>query len=589
MSRSIYWKITVPFILIVLVGMSLLGIYTANSTRDTEITRLENQLTNEARLVAVISGPDFASQNSQYVLDPLAKSLGKELASRITLIATNGTVLGDTDQDPATMENHSTRPEVITALSSGTGHAIRYSATLHENMMYVAVTVSQAGSIVGLSRVALPLTTVDSSINALILTIIAAIAIVTLLVVVAAAVIAALITRPVRQMTKTAEELASGKLGGQIEIRSNDEIGRLGKTFNAMSAGLKQTMEDNEKEKIKLRTVLSSLTDGVIMTDTERKIILANPAAEQLFHFNAASSTGRPLIERVHDHDIDDLARKCLKTKSQQTGQLETSGGRFIRIITLPVAGVDQPAILVLLQDLTELKNLQTMRRELIGNLSHDLRTPLAGIKAMVETLKEGAIGDRETAQDFLNRVESEVDRLSQIVSEITQLSRIETGKADLTMQLADLNRLVKDVIKELEPIADKQQVILSADVDQSMPPVPVDKDRIRQTLINLIHNAIKFNKPGGKVVVSTAASPESITVSVADNGIGILPDDLPHVFERFYKADKSRSKGGSGLGLAIAKHTVQAHGGTIWAESESGKGSTFSFRLPMNREQEKK
>ncbi|MDO8578410.1 MAG: ATP-binding protein, partial [Dehalococcoidales bacterium] len=480
------------------------------------------------------------------------------------------------------MENHSNRPEVIAALSSGSGQAIRYSATLHENMMYDAVPVTDQGRVIGISRVALPLTAVESTISSLVLTIIAAIAIVTLLVVTAAAIIAAVITRPVWQMTLAAEQLASGKLGQQIVVRDDDEIGRLGHAFNAMSASLQGMMEANEAERHKLATILSSLTDGVIMTDQERKILLANPAAERLFNFKAAAEAKRPLIETVHDHEIDDLAKKCLKTGTEQTTQLDSPGGRFLRVIAIPVAAGNSPAVLVLLQDLTELRSLQTMRRELIGNISHELRTPLAGIKAMVETLKDSAVEDKETAKDFLTRIEGEVNRLSQMVSEITQLSRIETGQTDFKLVSANLNLLINDVVSEMEPLAEKQQVALTPDLDQTMPLVPLDKERIRQTLINLVHNAIKFNKPGGRVIVSTGAGPDSVTVSVTDDGIGISPDDLPHVFDRFYKADKSRSRGGSGLGLAIAKHTVQAHGGTIWASSETGKGSTFTFRLPI-------
>ncbi len=582
LSRSIYWKITIPFILIIVAGMTLLGLYTANSTRATEINRLENQLTNEARLVAEISGSTFSAPDAQIQLDRIAKTIGQEISSRITLIAVNGTVLGDTDQNPLTMENHSNRPEVIAALSSGSGQAIRYSATLHENMMYVAVPVNDQGHVIGISRVALPLTAVESAISSLVLTIIAAIAIVTLFTVTAAAVIAAVITRPVRQMTRAAEGLAAGRLGEQIAIRGNDEIGRLGRAFNEMSASLKATMEANEMERGKLATILASLTDGVIMIDSERNILLANPAAERLFNIKAVTAANHPLIEAVHDHEIDELAKKSLKTRKEQTTQLDSADSRFLRVIAKPVASGGSAAVLVLFQDLTELRSLQTMRRELIGNISHELRTPLAGIKAMVETLKDRAIEDKETAKDFLTRIEGEADRLSQIVSEITQLSRIETGQADFKTVSTDLNALIKDVIAEMEPIAEKQRVTLTADLDQTMPAVAVDKERIRQTLINLVHNAIKFNKPGGKVIVSTGAGEDSVTVSVTDDGIGISPDDLPRVFERFYKADKARSRGGSGLGLAIAKHTIQAHEGTIWARSETGKGSTFSFRIPV-------
>jgi two-component system phosphate regulon sensor histidine kinase PhoR len=222
------------------------------------------------------------------------------------------------------------------------------------------------------------------------------------------------------------------------------------------------------------------------------------------------------------------------------------------------------------------------MRRELVGNISHELRTPIAGIKAMVETLLDGAIDDKEAARDFLGRIQSEVDRLSQIVSEVTQLSRIESGQAELKIEPANLNALIDGIISEMNPLAERKQVGLSREFSPDLPSVRVDKDRIRQTIINLIHNAIKFNKPNGSVIVATNFDSKSISVSVTDTGIGISRDDLPHVFERFYKADKARTGGGSGLGLAIAKHTIQTHGGEIHAQSIEGKGSTFTFTLPL-------
>jgi two-component system phosphate regulon sensor histidine kinase PhoR len=581
-SRSIYWKITVPFILLVLAGIGILGFYMVDSTRNTQFNHLETQLTNEATLVAKISLPAFADSGKQSELDSIAKTTGQEIQARVTLIAKDGTVLGDTDQDPLTMENHAARPEVVAALSSGVGQSTRYSATLRENMMYVAVPVMNQGQVLGIARVALPLTTVQSSINSAVMAIVSVIAIVAILVILAAALIARMITRPVRQITKAAEGIAAGKLDQRIPVRTNDEIGRLGRAFNEMSLSLKTTMATIMDERGKLVTVLSSLTDGVVMTDSEGRILLVNPAAERLFNFKEAKAIGHPLIEAVHDYEIDDVVKKCLKTAREQTAQLDSVTGRFLRVIAVPITAGKSSAALILFQDLTELRSLQTMRRELIGNVSHELRTPIAGIKAMVETLKGGAINDKEAAMDFLARIDSEVDRLTQMVAELTELSRIETGRAELKMAPTDLNLLMKEVVAQMNPLAEKQQVTIATDLDKDLPIVGADKERIRQTIINLVHNAIKFNHPGGKVAVSIRADGESVTVNVSDTGIGISEEDLPHIFERFYKADKARANGGSGLGLAIAKHTIQAHGGNIWAQSEEGKGSTFSFSLPL-------
>jgi two-component system phosphate regulon sensor histidine kinase PhoR len=582
MSRSIYWKITIPFILLVLASMGILGFYMVNSTKNTQINHLENQLTNEARLVAKISLPAFANSGKQSELDSIAKTTGKEIQARITLIAKDGTVLGDTDQDPLTMENHATRPEVVAALSSGVGQSTRYSATLQENMMYIAVPVMNQGQVLGIARVALPLTAVESSIHSAIMTIVSGIAIVAILVILAAALIARMITRPMRQITKAAEGIAAGKLDQQISVRTNDEIGRLGHAFNEMSLNLKTTMETIVDERSKLATVLTSLTDGVVMTDSEGRILLANPAAERLFNFKDAKVTGHPLIEAVHDYEIDDVVKKCLKTAREQTAQLDSTAGRFIRAIAVPITTGNETGALILFQDLTELRGLQTMRREFVGNISHELRTPLAAIKAMVDTLLDGAINDQEVAVDFLNRLDVEVDGMTQMVTELIELSRIETGKIKLKLESVNLNLLAKEVIARLSPQADRRQVSLLAELSPELPDVSADKERIQQVILNIVHNAIKFTPSGGRVVVSTKLDGQSVVTQVSDTGIGISKEDLPHIFERFFKADKSRSTSGSGLGLAIAKHTVQAHGGSVWVQSEQGKGSTFSFSLPL-------
>jgi two-component system phosphate regulon sensor histidine kinase PhoR len=228
------------------------------------------------------------------------------------------------------------------------------------------------------------------------------------------------------------------------------------------------------------------------------------------------------------------------------------------------------------------LRNLQTMRRELIGNISHEFRTPLAGIKAMMETLSSGAVDDKKAARDFLTRIDSEVARLTQLVAELTELSRIETGKAELEKEPVDLNQLVEEVIAQLSPQAERQKIAISQDCAADLPSVPADKDRVRQVIANLVHNAIKFTRPGGRITITTKMLEGSVVVDIADTGIGIPKEDLARVFERFYKGDKARAGEGTGMGLAIAKHVIEAHGGNIWVESEEGKGSTFSFSLPL-------
>lgn len=561
--------------------MLVLGVYVTNSVRNSQLDYLRLHLEQEAKIIA--EGIVLSLQNQDYSPDDFVKKLANEIDSRVTIIAADGTVLGDSVEDPVKMENHATRPEVKDALAYGIGESTRYSTTLRQEMMYLAVPIYKQGELIGVVRTALPLATVENSVKRVTRIIILATVVTAVLAVVAAWFIACTATRPVRQLTKGAQKIAAGELGQKIDVATRDEIGQLARAFNDMSVALKITMDSVSSEKNKLANVLANMADGVIMTDVEGNVALANAAAGKLLGFKEADSINKRLIEVVHDHELDKVLKQCLETAKEQEIQFESSlTRRFLRAIALPLQHHGRlNGALILVQDLTELRNLQTMRRELIGNISHELRTPLASIKAMVETLEGGAITDREIASDFLSRIVGEIDHLTHMIAELTQLSRIEAGQAELKTELVDLNALVGEVIIQMTPLAERQGVVISKDLSPALPSVPADRDRIRQTITNLVHNAIKFNRAGGKVTISTSYDSKSVYVSVSDTGIGIAREDLPHIFERFYKADKARSGGGSGLGLAIAKHTVQAHGGEIWAESEEGKGSVFTFRLP--------
>jgi len=581
--RSIQWRITIWFVLLVIVSMAVLGAYLTSSVRSNQLTTLRTQLENEAKITAEASLPGFYGQEGGSDLDPLAKNLGSQIDARITIIALDGTVLGDSNEDPAAMENHAARPEVKDALATGIGESTRYSTTLGTQMMYVAVPITGESEIIGIARVALPLTQVESSVNSIIVIIIIAMVITAVLVILAAWFITRVTTRPIRELTRASREIASGEFGHKISVGTKDESGQLAHAFNEMSSKLKEMLATVSEDKARLSGILDNMADGVLLTDTEGNIILTNNAARSLLNIGDKDTEGRPLIEVVREFEFNELLNMCLETGREQISQFESSiSNRFLRVIAIPFADDRPGGALLLIQDLTEVRSLQTMRREMVGNISHEFRTPLAGLKAMVETLQDGAVDDREVTEDFLSRIEVEVDRMTQLVAELTELSRIETGKAELKLEPVELNGLIEEAVAQLKPQAERQKLSLETALANDLPAVPADKDRLRQVMVNLIHNAIKFNRPGGSIKIRTESSDDSVIVEVSDTGTGIAGEDLPHIFERFYKADKSRAGQGSGIGLAIAKHVVESHGGEIRVRSEEGKGATFSFSLPL-------
>jgi two-component system, OmpR family, phosphate regulon sensor histidine kinase PhoR len=578
--RSLFWKISIPVMLILAVGMAVSGLFVINSARNAQLKELRSYLVNESHLLADISEPDFASVNGA-ALDGLAKTTGQQLGARVTLIALDGTVLGDSWEDPATLENHSNRPEVIQALATGVGVSTRYSTTVKENLMYAAVPVLSNGRNIGVARVALPLTTVRDTVGSATRTIIITLIGVAALIAISTLFITRRITSPLRQITRATEEIASGDLNQSVSIRTNDELGKLGLAFNEMASRLSHTTAMAEVEKSRLEAVLANLADGIVMTDAGGKIVLANPATSRLFGFQSQEAKGRSVIEVLHDHEIHMLYRKCLASGHEESARID-SRSHFLQVIAAPLPADRPGGAILLFQDLTQLYALQTMRQEFVANVSHELRTPLAGIKAMTETLQEGALKDESVAGDFLGRINGEVDKLTQMVNELMELSRIETGGITLKTGPTDLNLILKEAARRFAPQAERKKQTIGLNLDNSLPAVPADGERINEVVNNILHNAVKFTPEGGTITLSSTAGPDSVTVSVADTGIGISDGDLPHVFERFYKADKSRTQSGTGLGLAIAKHIIQAHGGRIWAASEPGRGSTFSFSLPL-------
>lgn len=578
MFRSISWRTAISFGLLIVLCTVGFSTYVVHFLHNSYLDNLRTQLADQARIIGD-SSITLLSSGEIKEIDTLSKQLGNQIDARVTIISKDGTVLGDSKEELSSMENHLNRPEVQSALSEGLGSDIRYSETLGYEMMYVAVPAVLDDGTEIVARASLPLTEINESLNHINRTIILVALVATVITVLLAFQISRIITNPVKNLTQMAQKMAGGELNQKIQVKSNDEVGALTRAFNIMSARIKETVAVITAERDKMAVILSNMGDGILVVDANSRLVLINKAAEHMLGITADQVRGSSYVEAVRDYEMNELLKNCLVTRKQQKGKVEINPGKhFLRIIATPLE--ENSGCLLLLQDFTELRRLETIRSDFVSNISHELRTPVASIKALAETLKNGAVDDPAVSGNFLGKIEIEIDRLAQMIQELGDLSRIESGESLMAMDAFEVNKVIKQAITRLQALADRNGVVLDTIVQAALPLAYGDKDRIEQVLVNLIHNAIKFTPPKGKVNVSAESDVDKIVVSVKDNGAGINPDDLHRIFERFYKADRARTKGGTGLGLAIAKHIIEAHGGKIWAESTAGKGSLFRFTL---------
>lgn len=583
MTRTLRWRIAFPYVLLVVVTMAGLSIFLLSLVRSTYQENLKTSLLAEARLVSENAAPLFASSDPTQQGNALAQRYAQALGVRITLITADGRVVGESDANSTEMENHLSRPEVHQALSGQAATSIRDSDTLNAAMLYAAVPIRSGGQIVGVARLAVSLSRLENSLSTIGNTIFAA----ALAAVVVAIFLSLLLTNytihPLQQLMEATRHMSAGDFSGTLIPTTHDELGQLTQAFNQMAAQLREQIEALQLEQGKLNAVLSNMTDGVLIVDAVGNVQLINPAAERLFEIRAQAALGRSLVEVVRHHQLVDLWHQCLETGEQQNTTLELSAEHlFLQGIATTLKQALPGSTLLLFQDLTRVRRLETIRQDFISNVSHELRTPLASLKALTETLQEGALEDPPAARRFLFRMETEIDTLTQMVHELLELSRIESGKVPFQRKPVDPCHLVTPAVERMRLQAERAGLSLRLECPEDLPMVSADASRIEQVVVNLLHNAIKFTPPGGEILVNCMSYSSQVTFAVQDTGVGIPSKDLTRIFERFYKADRARSGGGTGLGLSIAKHVVEAHDGRIWAESEPGKGSTFYFTLPI-------
>lgn len=582
-------RLTFTMIIILALSVTAAGLFMAKTFKDNHINALEDNMVREMHIILAKTEwkqGDKASLFPYFTKE--AESLRSFTGSRVTFIAGDGTVLGDSDHAPDTMDNHSNRIEVQEAHKKGVGRAVRSSATLKEDLLYVAIPANASDPNSNVIRLAMSLKEVDQSIYKLWTVLIIGLLILFILAAIVSYRIALSLTRPLEQITKVAQRIKQLDYKARVKIEKQDEVGELGHAINAMAESLEIQMTRIRQNESQLESVLDNMINGVMMIDPHGRILLMSRRAEEILGFSARELVGRNYAEAKQQYELSQLIQEALSSREHIREEITFyfPEERLLELNLVPIHGEnnDFSGLLLVLQDVTAIRRLERMRSEFVANVSHELKTPIAAVKGFAETLLSGAVNDEETARSFLQIIFDESDRLNRLIGDILALSKIESKRVPMYFSPVELDSFMMKTIKMLETEAARKSIILDLQIEQGLY-VEADEDRLRQIMMNVVANGINYTPEGGKVSVHIASIDEDhIRIKISDTGIGIPKKDLPRIFERFYRVDKarSRSSGGTGLGLSIVKHLVELHKGTISVTSEVGLGSTFIIELPV-------
>jgi len=594
LRRSIARKLTLTLVGFVALTTAAAGLYLTRALETFAVETLEAQLASIGRLLHDEARALVARDAPPAEFRAFALRAARPTGSRVTVISADGRVLGDSEvavDDLPRVENHAARAEVRAALADRVGRDLRTSATIGHSLLYVALPIVDGGRAIGVIRAALPLAAVTSSYAAIHRVMLAG-GVVALGVAFGIGLfVARRVTKPVLQMQAIARRMSEGDFTVRAPIRSPDEIGALGRALNGLAARLREKVHDLGHEQAKATAILDGMIEGVIAVDGRDVILLLNERARAMFGLDATRGERKPFLEVIRNTELHELFREGRAagegSVSHRELHLARPVERRVQVNAVPLRlAADEVGVVMVLHDVTELRRLEQVRTEFVANVSHELRTPLTAIQGYLETLLSGALEERENARRFLEIVFRHTERLGRLLNDLTDLSNIEMGRVSLKLAPTRLDEVVDAVLAIMDSKAASGQVTLTSHVSPDLPPVPADRDRLMQIVINLVDNAVKYTPEGGRVTVQVQEPADGqIEVDVIDTGIGIPPADLPRITERFYRVDKARSRelGGTGLGLAIVKHLVFAHGGQLRIDSEPGRGTTVRVTLPIS------
>ncbi len=586
---SLLWKLYAALSVLIILSFFGMGSMIARNIERNALQSIEKSLHANAFLLKEMAFTSlFENRRKDEQLQKRVLSTGRKIGTRLTVIAADGTVIADSEKDPAAMDNHVNRPEIVMAKTKGTGTITRFSRTTNSHRMYLASSVIDGTKLIGYVRTSLPLTVIDQRLSELRWIIFMSTTAAAVVALILGLLLSHHIVKPLIVMTCVVQKAARGEPAEKLSTLRSDELGDLAKAFNQLIAYSQSRMEMLTTDRNKLSVILSGMVEGVIAVDREERILHMNEAAGKLLQLTPQNTLERPISDVVQIRELSDILEDAITKETDFQRKIELKIASMKRHIEMRASALrdgngNLVGAVVVLYDVTKLYQLEAIRRDFVANASHELKTPVTAIRMVIETLIDDETLSCEMQNEFLNRVRNQSLRLSSIINDLLTLSRIESKSDDIKHAPFDLRDCIRSAEALLSPLGKKKEVSMDFTLPGQSVEIIGNKQEMSEVVDNLIDNALKYSQPGGSIKVSLIQNGQKAILEVTDTGIGISPKDQQRIFERFYQVDKVRSResGGTGLGLSIVKHIVQAHQGTIEVESSLGAGSTFRVTLP--------
>ncbi|NOZ07636.1 MAG: cell wall metabolism sensor histidine kinase WalK [FCB group bacterium] len=571
---------------VIIVTVSLLGWFLSTSVDRFYYQEKQASLKNQALLISEILPREEIDDPLK--LTQFCEKLGTAIQVRITLIDEKGVVLADSDEKPWKMGNHADRPEIVAAREKTIGTSIRYSATLKHEMMYLAYSVEIRGKPL-IIRVSLPLTSLEKNIAGIYWKILMGALLIGLAALIASYYIARKIASPLKLMKAVAENYAEGDFSSQLELNSSLEVNSLAGSLNRMARQLDDRIRTISRQKNEQNAILTSMIEAVIAVDNEGKILMINKAAKRMFSIREKNPIGKKAAAILTNSDLKTFIDELVSGKQRLKKELKLKWDFFGQVYVTGTVLEDEEGsslgAVIVLNDITKIKESEKIRTEFVANVSHELKTPITAIKGYVETL--GDLEEPAEFKKFLKIIDKHSDHLNSIVDDLLELSRIEAqeNQAQLDFPLEAIRDVFDEALLVCEDLCRQKKIEIRVECTENFL-LPMNSRLMREALVNLLNNALKYSDEGSKIILKAVQKGGNLIISVQDFGIGISPKHVYRVFERFYRVDKARSKklGGTGLGLSIVKHIANVHKGRVWVKSQKGKGSIFYLKIPMMR-----